>query len=124
MTLPPKPRPNVLNDPDEARRVLTEDAIEAARRGADQAWFDAAMRGVRVLAKKQQYLTSDDVWSWINPLCIRTGDPRAMGAVMRCSFRDHYIEPTREWRSSDRPACHGRPIRIWKSLTYQTCPES
>ena len=107
-------------DRDAALQILRDIHIEAAGRRADKDWFEAAMRGVRVLAKRQQHLTSDDVWAWVRPLGIRTTDSRAMGAVMRNCFRDRYIEPTREFTPSERPACHKRPIRIWKSLTYES----
>lgn len=113
-------QPTLFNDPDAATEVIKEEAIEAVSRGADQDWWSAATRGVRVLAKRQQYLTSDDVWSWLRPLEVQTHDPRAMGAIMRLASRDRAIQATNDWCTSGRPACHRRPIRIWKSLTYQT----
>ena len=115
------PAATTLNDPQAAVAVLKDEAIDAARRGADPNWYTTALRGVRILARRNQYLTSDDVWEWIRPLEIETlRDPRAMGAVMRSSRIDEVIAPTNEFRISERPACHGRPIRIWKSLRYQT----
>ena len=111
---------NLLNDPEAAAQLLTEQAVDSARRGADQDWWASATRGVRVVAKNNQYFTSDDVWYWLRPLQVKTHDPRAMGAVMRLASRDRTIEPTSEFRSSSRPACHRRPVRIWKSLTYKT----
>ena len=112
-----------FDDSDSAIQTLKEISVEEARRGANKDWFAHAMRGVRVLAKRQQYVCSDDVWQWLRPLELSTPEPRAMGAVMSNSYRDSVITPTTDWRVSERPACHGRPIRLWKSLTYETCPE-
>ena len=39
---------------------------------------------------------------------------------MKTSQRDRYIEPTNDWQVSCRSACHGRPIRVWRSLRYET----
>ena len=110
----------LLNDPDGAIQIIQEQAVDSARRGVDPNWYETALRGVRVLARKNQYLTSDDVWEWIRPLQIQSREPRAMGAVMRSSRFDEIIAPTSDFRTSTRPACHGRPIRVWKSLRYES----
>ena len=117
---PPQFQATDLNDPDTAIQIIKEQAIESSARGADRDWLTSAMRGVRVLANRQQYLTSDDVWAWLRPLQLETPDNRAMGAVMRSSKLDNYIEPTEEWRISERSVCHGRPVRVWKSLRYKS----
>ena len=107
-----------ITDPDDAVQLIKEQAVDSASRGADRDWLTSALRGVRVLSTRQEYLTSDDVWQWLRPLELRTPDNRAMGAVMAASQRDRYIEATKEWRISERSVCHGRPIRVWKSLRY------
>lgn len=117
---PPQFQATVLNDPDTAVQIIKEQAVESSARGADRDWLTSAMRGVRVLANRQQYLTSDDVWAWLRPLELKTPDNRAMGAVMRSSALDNYIEATTEWRISERSVCHGRPVRVWKSLRYKS----
>ena len=118
--LPEQPKSTLLNDPEQAVQITKEIAVEEAGRGADRDWLTSAMRGVRVLAARNMYLTSDDVWAWMRPLNLKTPDNRAMGAVMVSCHRDKYIEPTKEWRISERSVCHGRPIRVWKSLRYPT----
>ena len=110
----------LLNDPDGAIQIVKEQAVEAASRGADTDWLLTAMRAVRVLARKNQYITSDDVWRWMQPFQLSTPDNRAMGAVMRCSKDDDVIEATSDWRISERSCCHGRPVRVWKSLRYES----
>lgn len=115
-----QPKSTLFNDPEQAVQIIKEEIIEASGRGADRDWLTSALRGVRVLAARNMYLTSDDVWAWMRPLQLSTPDNRAMGAVMCSSARDKYIEPTKEWRISERSVCHGRPIRVWKSLRYPT----
>ena len=123
---PPQPATHhtaqVLNDED-AIQIIKEQAVESSARGADKDWLSSALRAVRVLANKQQYLTSDDVWQWLRPLQLETPDNRAMGAVMVAGHRDRYIEPTAEWRISERAVCHGRPVRVWKSMRYESDAE-
>lgn len=118
--LPEQPKSTLFNDPEQAVQIIKEEIIETVGRGADRDWLTSALRGVRVLAARNMYLTSDDVWRWMRPLQLSTPDNRAMGAVMSSSARDKYIEPTKEWRISERSVCHGRPIRVWKSLRYPT----
>ena len=118
--LPEKPKSTLFNDPEQAVEIARDLAIDSASRGADRDWLTSALRGVRVLAARNMYLTSDDVWAWMRPLNLKTPDNRAMGAVMVSSARDKYIIPTKEWRISERSVCHGRPIRVWKSLRYPT----
>lgn len=116
-----QPRPDrspQVTDPDDALQLIKEQAIDSSSRGADRDWLTSALRGVRVLSTRQEYLTSDDVWKWLRPLELQTPDNRAMGAVMAASHRDRYIEPTKEWRISERSVCHGRPVRVWRSLKY------
>ena len=120
MTIHAQPYSTPLNDADGAVRIIKEGAIEAARCGANPDWLQTALRGVRVLSKRQQYITSDDVWAWLRPFQLKTPDNRSMGAVMKTSQRDHYIEPTHDWQVSCRSACHGRPVRVWRSLRYET----
>jgi len=97
-----------------------ETAIDSAERGANPDWLAAAQRGIKVLAHRREYLTSDDLWIWLQDLEIKVEEPRAMGAVMVSARRDALIEPSREWMASVRPAGHRRPQRVWKSLIYQS----
>lgn len=119
----PQPKSSGITDPDTAVQIIKDIAVDSAARGADRDWLTSAQRAVRVLATRQQYLTSDDVWQWLRPLELATPDNRAMGSVMQGGYRDRLIEPTGDWRISERAVCHGRPIRVWKSLRYVTPPD-
>jgi hypothetical protein len=108
-----------LYDPDAAIQIIKSESVEASARGADRDWLLTALRGVRILARRNEYLTSDDVWRWLGPLKLTTPDNRAMGAVMRAAKDEEVISSCQEWRVSERSCCHGRPVRIWKSLRYE-----
>ncbi len=101
-------------------KVARDAAIAAAEDSCNPDWLEAAQRGIKVLAHRRQFLTSDDLWIWLQDLKIPVKEPRAMGSVMASARRDALIEPTREFMESCRPACHRRPQRVWKSLIYQT----
>lgn len=99
--------------------VVLEQAIRRIQRASDTDWFLAAEHGVRVVAARKQILSSDDVWEWLRDFDVETKDNRAMGGVMLNAHRDKVIAPLPQWRTSRRPACHSRPIRMWKSLVIQ-----
>ena len=101
-------------------KVARDAAIAAAEESCNPDWLEAAHRGIKVLAHRRQFLTSDDLWIWLQDLKIPVKEPRAMGSVMAAARRDALITPTREWMESSRSVCHGRPQRVWKSLIYQT----
>ena len=105
-------------NPEAWAKAETEAAIEAASRGANPDWMAAAHRGIKVLAHRRQYLTSDDLWVWLQDLQIRIEEPRAMGAIMCAARKDALIKPTTTFLPSARPACHRRPQRVWQSLIY------
>ena len=100
--------------------LATADAIDSAERGANPDWLAAARRGIKVLAHRREYLTSDDLWVWLADLHIKVEEPRAMGSVMAGARNDALITPTSQFLPSARPACHRRPQRVWKSLIYDS----
>jgi hypothetical protein len=67
---------------------------------------------VRAVAGRMTEFTTDDVWSEMGDETIIEG--RAMGAAMRRARADGVCVPTQTYRPSDRPACHGRPVRVWQ----------
>jgi hypothetical protein len=38
-----------------------------------------------------------------------------LGAVMRMLARHQRIIATGDYRNSTRPACHARPVKVWRS---------
>ena len=99
-------------------QIVDELIIEPVISGKD--WLLHAERGVRIIARRQEQLTSDDIWEWLLKLelNLEVHEPRAMGAVLRNAARDHIILPVNQWQESTRPIAHKRPVRIWKSLIF------
>ena len=102
--------------------TLAEGAREEAiaRVGAHAApdFKTAAARIIDRLAKERTSFTTDDVWALLPEGC-ETHEPRAMGAAMRAAAKSYVIAPTDRTVNSTRPACHARPVRVWRSLTYR-----
>lgn len=63
---------------------------------------------------KGAYITSDDLWAISIAKRTYPREPRAMGAVMRFLQKWGYIKPLQKWQPSTRPACHSRPVRVWR----------
>jgi hypothetical protein len=98
--------------PQEAR----DEALERVEENAHADWLMAAEWAVTGLAFNYEEFTSDDIWKAVNEQGFSTHEPRAMGAVMVKAARAGMIAPTDRWVQSKRTACHGRPIRVWRSL--------
>lgn len=102
--------------------LLRDEALERVERGAPYWWKEAAMNAVRDVAQVRSggEFTTDAVWlklCWsIGKAAAESVEPRAMGAVMRAAQGEGICEPTDRTRKSVRPACHSRPIRVWRSL--------
>lgn len=101
-----------------AGTVARDAAIDRVEDNADTGWLEGAMIAVREVARRMPEFTTDHVWLSLS----RSGggaisiEPRAMGAVMRAAASDGVVEPVDRWELSQRPACHRRPVRVWRSL--------
>lgn len=105
-------RPQERLDPaaGDARR---DEAIErVALPVPAQEWIDHAVGVIRVLARECDRFTTDDVWMRVDH---RPPEPRAMGAAMMAAKAAGVIAPTMEYVLSQRPDCHRRPVRVWRS---------
>jgi hypothetical protein len=92
-------------------------AINAAERGAPITWVTPAEIAIAYLAKTREHFTTDDVWEHLHQRGHEfPHEPRAMGALMRNAARAGLITATDRVTPSQRPECHRRPIRIWRSL--------
>lgn len=103
-----------LFDPVEAQAAATE-ALQRAEAHADPDWKDKAREIILELARIRVEFTTDEVWGELDAAGLETREPRALGALMREAAANHFIAPTDRYRPSRRVACHGRPIRIWRS---------
>lgn len=75
-----------------------------------------AVDAVRIVAYGKETFTTDDVWQTLGDEGSGGEEPRALGAAMRDAAKARVCEPTTEFRLSQRPCCHRRPVRVWRSL--------
>lgn len=95
-----------------------DEAVQRVASNADPDWMRQAVDGIWALALNADTLTTDDVWDAI-PDAATTHEPRALGAAMKRAASLGYITATDTYRPSARPACHARPVRVWRSLLYR-----
>lgn len=95
------------------------DALARVEANADDEWLSDARDCVRLLATAQDTLTTDDVWDLLALRSSATHEPRALGAVMRWAVGEGLIVKTERMVPSKRSACHGRDIRVWRSVVRQ-----
>lgn len=104
-----------LTTPEEQGERLKEDALERVEEN-NRDWVDTAEFVILWLAKERDELTSDDVWDHLHDVPT---EPRAMGAAFSRAAGRGAIEATDRTVRSRRPACHRRPVRVWKSLVVE-----
>jgi hypothetical protein len=91
-----------------------DEAVARVGGNAPDEWKRSAMDAVRFCARMRVTFTADDVWARLAD-ATTTHEPRALGAVMTAAHHAGVIVPTGEYRPSDRPEAHRRPMRVWKS---------
>lgn len=90
--------------------------MQRAEEHAQEEWKEDAARALRIVAARQDEITTDDVWAELDAMAGKTHERRAMGPVMVQAAKDGLIrasDPER-YRKSDRPVCHRGPKRIWE----------
>lgn len=95
---------------------VRDQAIEQGWQNAADKFREYALQAIMVLSETRDSFTTDDVWEYFgdakNDL---THDTRALGGAMKRASSLNLIRPTDRFISSNRVACHGRPIRVWES---------
>lgn len=96
--------------------AATDAKDEALRRVAaatDPTWATDIENIITRLATDT--FTSDDIWQAATDANLDVPrEPRALGAILHRLAREHRITPTDRYIPSLRPACHRRPIRVWR----------
>lgn len=92
-------------------------ALTAVEYNTDPEWQTPAEQAIAWLARSRETFTTDDVWQHL----YQHGhtfphEPRAMGALMRNAARAGLITASDRVIPSQRPECHRRPVRVWRSL--------
>lgn len=111
----------LLQSPGDLARDVALDRVQAA---SDLDWWTACRNVIRRLALTRETFTSDDVWEGLRKYQCETPEPRAMGAAFQGARSEDWITPLSEWRISRRPACHCRPVRVWRSLLLNPEPDA
>lgn len=95
-------------------------AAEELTRPGNEDFMRAAVKALTKVARTNKTFTTDEVWAQLaktNPEGFNV-EPRALGALMLTASKQGAIKTTTRTRSSKRGQCHGRPVRVWKSLLY------
>jgi hypothetical protein len=93
---------------------LKQEAIRRVDENAQEEWKAAALAAVYKVAQSHPMITTDTVWQAI-PEEVETHEGRAMGAIMVKAAKEGWITKTNQVSESARPACHRRPLALWKS---------
>lgn len=106
----------------QVRSHLDREAALAARDGALEAVaanrqdvVSSLESTVMAVATSVRDFTSDDVWAALGDRAGEIGEPRVLGSVMRGLAKRRRIRATGLYRTSERPACHARPVRVWRA---------
>lgn len=92
--------------------VRRDAALRDVEAGAEK-WVAAIVDIVRRLASGYEF-TTDQLWQVAIALGMKVGEPRAMGAVLNNARRVGLVEATGNYRKSERPECHARPVLVWR----------
>lgn len=127
--MPDHPVHSLFDDPMEQRDYDThqeqqhewDTALEARDRAitragshANEAWMSQALDAIRMVARTQPALTSEDIHELV---VAGTHEPRALGAVFRAAQREGWITAG-PYVKSRRRESHCRPVRQWISQLY------
>lgn len=98
-----------------------DEALVRVDRNADSRWKDHVDRTIRRLASTRAEITTDDVWQALADAGVEPPrEPRALGSAMKRAAAAGEIAATDRIVQSARPACHARPVRVWRSLVTTT----
>jgi hypothetical protein len=107
---------STLFDYQEGLRLADEGMI-AALDNAGTKWEQAADQAVRTVARLRVTFTADEVWDYVHHHNLPEPPNRAaLGAVFKSLSRAGVIRQTGEWRNSQRPETHTRPLRVWQAV--------
>lgn len=81
---------------------------------ANPDWIEAARAALLRVAGERAFFTAQDLWPHLEGYGVT--DNRALGPVLRWGAKNRFIAATHGHELSERPACHRRPVRVWRSL--------
>jgi hypothetical protein len=104
--------------PNEAAKSKKE--IKKIIAGNRDTFNTAATKALVKIARKQQRLTTDDIWAELaraNPEGFNV-EPRMMGGFMIEAQKQGVVKGTNTYQKSTRPECHKRPVKVWTSSLF------
>ena len=103
----------------EMTKAVTEDAIHRATFLSDEDRKQEMFEAIEAAARQHAYFTADEVWTVLGKVGDdERDDGSGIGPVMRAALAAGVMESTGLFRRSQRPATHGKPLPIWKSLLH------
>lgn len=87
----------------------------------DTKWVDDTLNIVRLIAKRKEEFTADDIWNIAEHLKETPEDRRMLGRVMKlaASKKYKYCVASDRFIPSKRRINHGRRIMVWESLLFE-----
>jgi hypothetical protein len=100
----------------EANQVRDE-AIQRSYDAAHERWKQTMDEVIYAVARLRTEFTTDDVWDYFERTeVVVPKETRSLGRAMQRAHLEGWIVPTDRVVNSDRPRCHRRPVRVWRSL--------
>lgn len=104
--------PTLFSDLGSYLREVSLDQVES---NADPDWLRAALVAARKVCTDHQEFSTDRVWEQLDGIEM-PHERRVMGALLRKVKALGWAVPTNRTELSNRPECHRRPVRVWRSL--------
>jgi len=96
--------------------ALAIEGMERAVAGSGE-WKHFAIIAIERVARRQRYLTADDVWEELDRMGVaRPREPRAMG-IMKSKAAGQFIKLC-GMSKTEMPSGHGHPFGRWESLVF------
>ena len=95
---------------------ITDEAIEAADRGASMEWKAEALRLLREICQDHVLVTVEMLSEALSHSGVSTSNNSALGSIMRKGAALGLMRKTGQFKTSDDPKKHMRVIPIWESL--------
>jgi len=101
--------------------VSAQLGMAQADENADEKWKHIWDGCVLAVARRQEFLTSDDVLAEFESLKLQpsTHNLSAIGPAMQRARLMKVLAPTDQVKRSERPDKHGNRQNIWKSLQWR-----
>lgn len=96
-----------------------DEALERVEKNADPVWKQNCVAAIKHLAEHMTEFNSDHVWQHLHEQGAEMPhEGRALGALFKNACKSGIITATDKWVQSERPACHRRPVRVWRSQIF------